>query len=272
MNANYAKAGSAILVINTLWFSRAFFNVRYFQPDVLSQYLPNGIFHLLPIPSNAFVFSLIVAVYFILGIAYIFSFQKYLLLGFFFAGSIVDNFQVNFVDGGHSRYLQYALLLHGVLALFLNVNSRKYLNSYRALIAAYYFTAGLYKVSAGGWAWGMDESIFVHAVAVQSSTPIKEFILSHFPELLRIGAYTVFLAEVMSPLILFFRPLRWFVVLTLFSFHLLFPIVWGGHGGFVVNCVCLLLCLSDEVWMRRLYEGLQNLSQKVRKAIPGHEF
>ncbi|MNL61743.1 hypothetical protein D3C87_1857000 [compost metagenome] len=102
---------------------------------------------------------------------------------------------------------------------------------------------------------------------MQSSTPIKEVILTNFPELLRVGAYAVFLAEIVSPLILFVRPIRWIVVFTLFTFHLLFPIVWGGHGGFVVNCVCLLLCLSDEAWMLRMYEALQSLRLKAGNSI-----
>ncbi len=252
MNANTSKVGAAFLVLNTLWFSRATVNVQYLQSDMISHLVPNGLFYVLPIPTTAFIFTIVAALYFISGLFYLGTFHKYALLIFFLAGSIVDNIQVNFADGGHSRYLQYSLLLHATMALFLQADSKVYLKSLRSLVIAYYFIAGLYKLSVAGLGWGLDDSIFVHAVAVQASTPLKEYILTHMPEFFRIGAYLVFLAEILSPLIFFYRPARWLIVGVLFVFHIGFPIVWGGHGDFVVNCVGLALCLSDEVWLNKI--------------------
>jgi hypothetical protein len=211
------------------------------------------LFHLIPIPTTAFYFSIAVIIYYLSGLVFLLSYQRYALLIFFIAGSIVDNVHVNFAVGGHSRYLEYSLFLPVIMALFLKADGKSYLNAHRALVAAYYFVAGLYKFSNAGFKWGLDDSIFVHAVAVQTSTPIKEWVLSQVPELFRVGAYVVFLAELFSPLILFFRSARWIIVAVLFAFHLTFPLVWGGHRDFVVNCICLTLCLSDEVFINKIF-------------------
>lgn len=265
MNANTAKFCGAFLVLNTLWHSRSAFNNLYLQPAIFSQFSANGLFHFIPVPSTDLIFQLVVGVYYLAGIVFLFSFQRYALLVFFLTGSVVDNIQVNFLEGGHSRYLQYAALLYTTLALFIKTEARPYLNGYRALVAAYYFTAGLYKFSVSGFFWALDNSIYVHAVAVQVTTPMKEFILQNTPILFKIGAYIVYWAELLAPLILFWRPARWTLLSVLFLFHLTFPVIWGGHGDFVVNCLCLALCLADEPFAKTLFNKYQCMRDFVLK-------
>lgn len=267
MNANIVKICSAFLVLNALWFSRSGFNFLHFQPELLETLSPNGLFHLIPIPTTGWLFFVAVIFFYLSGLTFLLTFHKYALLVFFIAGSIVDNVHVNFAQGGHSRYLEYSLLLPGVLALFLHSGASIYLRSYRALIVAYYFIAGLYKFSAAGFAWGLDDSIFIHAVAVQVSTPVKEWLLGNYPDLFKLGAYAVFLAELFSPLMLFLRPFRIVIVVILFLFHLSFPLVWGGHRDFVVNCVGLVLCLSDEKFMTRIFKKYELCRQFILNSL-----
>lgn len=258
MNVNTAKICSAFLVLNALFFTRAGFNYLHLRPEMLAQLSPNGLFHLIPIPTTVVLFQVAVVIYFLAALVFLFSFNRYALLVFFIAGSIVDNVHVNFSGGGHSRYLEYSLILHGVIALFVRADGKSYLNSYRALVAAYYFVAGIYKFAAAGLLWSLDEAIFVHAVAVQVTTPVKELVLQRAPDFFRFGAYIVFIAELLSPLILFFRPARWAIIIVLFGFHFLFPVVWGGHRDFVTNCIGLLLCLGDEKWFQFLFQKYES--------------
>jgi hypothetical protein len=109
-------------------------------------------------------------------------------------------------------------------------------------VVASYFLAALAKLRFGGLLWA-NGAVFTWAFS-RRGTDVAESI-SSVPGLLRAGQWTVLLAELASPLMLWLRGRWvWFAVLFWAGFHLVTYLAIGIH--FLALAVCLLAFLPLE--------------------------
>jgi hypothetical protein len=109
-------------------------------------------------------------------------------------------------------------------------------------VVASYFLAALSKLRFGGLLWA-NGAVFTWAFS-RRGTPLAEAI-SSVPGLLRVGQWTILLAELVSPAMLWLRG-RWIWLAVAFwcSFHLITYLAIGIH--FLALAVCLLAFLPLE--------------------------
>ena len=130
-------------------------------------------------------------------------------------------------------------------------------------VVASYFLAALAKLRFGGLLWA-NGAVFTWAFS-RRGTPLATAIAS-VPGLLHVGQWTLLLAELCSPVMLWLRG-RWIWVAVMFwvGFHLVTYLAIGIH--FLALAVCLLAFLPLERLL--LWRELAPLQRRER-AVPLH--